>query len=132
MYRYKKLDAIPSAPFVHVTVSPAIPEGSSEELEFLVDSGAFITCLSPRALEMIGSEPRGRVKIETATGKERLVPAHWVSVTFGGRTFTNIKVAEMATSLCLLGRDIINNFRLELNGPEEYLEILPPKEAQDV
>ena len=122
MYPYKKpRPDVPLAPFVDITVAAIIPKGSSKQFEFLLDSGADCTCLSSETLADLNSLPVREAELESAGGQKTKVCVHLVTLSFGGRTFLNTPVLEIQT--CLLGRDIINQFRIELNGPSEYLEI---------
>ncbi len=124
MYPYKKISPeTPSAPFIEATVSTIIPESSPKKIEFIVDTGAYCTCLSSKVLNKLGSMPVDRVKIGSATGVEER-PVHIVNLNFAERVFPNISIVELSDDPCLLGRDIINKFIFELNGPSECLKIL--------
>jgi hypothetical protein len=127
MYPYDRSDN-PPAPRAPLTIYP--PPGVDEEpltVSALVDTGADCTCLPYDYLESLQLIPNGPTRVETATGAVESSFLYSVDLEFHQRHFPMITVVQVPTgSEAIMGRNVIQAFRLELNGPREYLDILPP------
>jgi predicted aspartyl protease len=127
MYQYDQSHN-PPAPYAPLTIYP--PPGVDEEpitVSALVDTGADHTCLPYDYLSSLQLIPNSPAQLETANGAIVSCLLYSVDLEFHQQRFPMITVVEVATgSEALIGRDIIRAFRLELNGPQAYLDILPP------
>jgi predicted aspartyl protease len=127
MYQYDRSDN-PPAPRAPLTIYP--PPGVDEEpitVSALVDTGSDCTCLPYDYLASLQLIPNSSARVETANGAVVSRPLYSVDLEFHQQRFPMITVVEVPTgSEALMGRDIIRAFRIELNGPQAYLDILPP------
>ncbi len=68
--------------------------------------------------------PNNIIKVQGATCS-RQVNLYSVDIEFHNRLFPSYTVVELHSGVpALLGRDIMNAFRLEFNGPSNYLAVL--------
>jgi hypothetical protein len=56
-------------------------------------------------------------------GRESMRPAYAVKILIGSRLFQDVLVASVPRRNILLGRDILNQLRLTLDGPQQTIEI---------
>jgi len=122
-YSYNQ-QANPPAPFVHVTLGT--PGGAAQlaDLPAQIDTGAYKTVIPAAAADQLGLT---QYSVETATGLEgRLIefPTFLIEVTVRQQKPITVEVlASRQEPFVLLGRDVLNHFRLILDGPNLALEI---------
>ncbi len=122
-FRYVE-DVTPPAPFVQVTLRR--PDRSQEVGLLLaqVDSGASRTVLPARIVEDLGLIEVDRIPLMGLGGNVIIMPTFLVQVEI--RQLVPLTVEVVANSnepFVLLGRDVLNHFRLLLDGPNLTLEI---------
>jgi hypothetical protein len=124
MYPYDTT-ATPPAPIVPLTVFP--PPGVRADpivLNALADTGADHTCLPSQVMYALNLLPNGMVSISGATGSGTCYQ-YSVDLEFHNRRFPACTVVELPfLTQALLGRDLMNFYRLEFNGPSNYLTVL--------
>jgi hypothetical protein len=90
----------------------------------LADTGADCTCLPLNIFFSLNLLPNGITRVYGVTGSEQ-VNLYSVDIEFHNRLFPSCSVVELPQgSQAILGRDIMNTFRLEFNGPSSYLGVL--------
>jgi hypothetical protein len=114
----------PPAPFVHVTVQPPGGATAVSELPALLDTAADITVIPAQVADDLHLVPLGEVPIGGFDGR-----VTWVStflIQLGLRQFLPRVIRVVASRdepYVLLGRDVLNGYRLLLDGPQLRLEI---------
>ena len=109
-----------------MTPPPPLP------LTFLVDTGASISWIDEMHMRSLRLEPRSWADVHTAQGKgvAKPFPTYEVSLVMGGVANSNTQRHELLiggnsfiNQSCdgLLGRDILNHYRLGWNGPTRQL-----------
>ena len=124
MYPYDK-QKNPPAPIVPLTIMP--PPGVSASpitLAVLADTGADYTCLPQEIFFALNLLPNNVIKVAGVAGSGQFL-VYSVDIEFHNRLFPSCTVVELPRgSQSLLGRDIMKAFRLEFNGPSDYLAVL--------
>jgi hypothetical protein len=82
----------------------------------LVDSGADVTLLPSAVIETLGIVAEGELTLQGYDGDRNTAPIVQAIVRWGKYTFPGQYVVGNA-NVGVLGRDILNNLRLDLNGP---------------
>ena len=122
-YAYS-LDYDPSMPVVEVTlVAPHSGEAVGPELA-LVDSGADGTLVPVDLLEEIGAISVATGRLTWLWEESRPVYIYIVQMEIGPYTLPKIHVAGVPSGTeFILGRNVLNEMVLTLNGPAEVTEI---------
>jgi len=124
-HRYNHTRLGPPAPVVPVTVTSSSDAGTEATRVGLVDTGAEVTLLPHTLLDSLGAKPAGLCHI---LGVNRTVigpfPTYYLHVELAGvRTF--IKVVGGGDEV-ILGRNLLNDFKMELDGPAQTLTVCAP------
>lgn len=112
---------IPSAPIVDVTVSN--PDGgASSRVRGLIDTGADVTMIPVRLVDELGLIAAGAVGIRGVAGRE-VFGRYCAGLTIGGVEFKPISAVAMPRDTALIGRNMINLWRMTLDGKMETIDI---------
>lgn len=121
-YQYDNRRYEPPAPVLPISVH--IPGNSAKVVttEALLDTGADITCLPKALIDAIGAERVSTYRV-VCLGGMVLGPADSYFVEF--EIGTKAKIVEVigVDDKPSLGRNFINEFRLQLDGPGQKLDI---------
>lgn len=114
----------PPAPFIHVALrSPATGE-SVDGLPAQIDTAADRTVIPGTLVERLGLVPLDELPVAGFGGQVFLLATYLVELTIRNASPLAVEVlAHPAEPYVLLGRDILNHFRLILDGPELILDI---------
>jgi predicted aspartyl protease len=122
-YLYVQQASVP-APFIHVMLRR--PDGATtvEEIAALVDSGADRTVIPSRFVSGLGLVQMGQLTIAGFGGQISQSPTYLVEVTIRkAKPVVVVALASEGESYVLLGRDVLNHFRVVLDGPQLVVEI---------
>ena len=114
----------PPAPFVHITLrrptgGPVLPDIPAQ-----LDSGADISVLPWHAVESLGLVQLDELPIMGFGGHVMLVPIYLVEI--GIRELEPFVIRALGSrdeAYPLVGRDVLNHYRVLLDGPRQILEI---------
>lgn len=125
MTHYKYNQQIrPPAPFVYVTLRPPLDDEPSFELPAQVDTGADTSVVPLRVVEALALPQLGEVPTAVFGGQVTLIPSYMIRLQIRGLTEAAVKVlASPDEPYVLLGRDVLNRYKLTLDGPRLALEI---------
>lgn len=114
----------PAAPVVTVTVySPGEPN-DQVQLALMLDTGADVTALPLRALKEIDAEYLESVTLLGIAGGRVRVDTYRVVIQLGPHTMGGVRVIGVAASSnAVLGRDVLNQLTMVLDGPANVTEI---------
>jgi len=122
-YRYNR-QIEPLAPMINVVVkspeNPAIFVPSPG----LIDTGADYTAITPTIFEKLVPLRVGSVYVESFKGEGNVQLLYSVSIEIHSWNFSQIPVIIGLDEYVILGRDLLNNFDLHLNGIDGKFEIL--------
>lgn len=114
----------PDAPFVLVSMKNPLDGTEARDLPAQLDTAADRTVIPLAFVEALGLIPLGTVHVGGFGGHVSEVPLH--AVLLGVHSFepSLIRVvAHTEESWILLGRDVLNRYRVVLDGPEKSLVI---------
>ena len=122
-YNYNRT-ATPSAPFVHVTIFATDGSGRSSEWPAQVDCGADKTILPREVVDELGLTPGGEFAAMGLGGSVTHLPSFLIQVAIRQKDPIRIEAAASPDEpYVLLGRDVLNNYRILLDGPGLVLQI---------
>ncbi len=84
----------------------------------LIDTGSDITTLTNRVVRALGLDPIGEIRVTGATGPSELKPLYCANLDFRGKTYPNHALTLLNASYILIGRDILNEWIITLDGPK--------------
>ncbi len=119
--RIGSVQFLPPAPVVDLRVS----NGSSvEAVEALIDSGADATCIPEHVAERLELQPISVLLVggAGARAEDRLV-YRAQSLKLEHVAVDNFAVIGMPIDYAIVGRDLMNGFRLRLDGPVLHFTI---------
>lgn len=114
---------IPSAPYALVTITR--PDGTAEiELPAKVDSGAARTVIPATIADQLKLDVVDRLDFEGLGGQRVTLAIFRVLLTIRGCSALEVNAAASeGEPYILLGRDVLNQFRVVLDGPNGKLVI---------
>ena len=122
-YAYNQQVA-PAAPFLHVTLRRADGTAELPETPALVDTAADKTVVPWRVVEELQLAPVRTLSVTGFGGVVTSVPAFLIQAVF--RTMRPVLVEVLASPgerYVLVGRDLLNTYRIVLDGPELLMEV---------
>jgi predicted aspartyl protease len=122
-YGYQRL-VQPPAPFINVSLQHPTSAEMMRNVAAQVDSGADRTVLPEKVVQALKLSQVGQIEIGALGGAIYVLRSF--AVLLGVHDFP-LRRLEIVTSAeeewILLGRDVLNNYRIVLNGPQLALEI---------
>jgi predicted aspartyl protease len=115
----------PPAPVIQVEVrNPST--GASVQLRAQIDSGTSITVLPVSAAARLGLSATGAIEARGFDLTPLKLPTFLVMMLIDGFVILNAEVAATGRDDMLLGRDVLQNFILTLNGKTETFDLIDP------
>jgi hypothetical protein len=122
-YRYNQ-QVSPPAPFAFVTISSIDQQRSLGELPAQLDTAAYRTVLPVRFVEQLGLAQVRQIEVEGLGARVSLLPTYLVRIQIHDMPPHTLEVYGCAgESHVLLGRDVLNKYRVLLDGPSLAFEI---------
>ena len=127
MIRYRYNTQIqPAAPFVHLLLRNPANGRELTSAPAQIDSAADRTVLPQALVDSLDLAQIGSMLIGGLGGITYTLPTYVVQIGIHDLPVQTVKVVASADEhWTLLGRDILNNVRLVLDGPKSALEIAP-------
>jgi predicted aspartyl protease len=125
-YRYQHRSG-PPAPYVLVNLSHPDGSASLDDQPAKVDTGADRTVIPEAVAAALALDAVDVLEVEGLDGTRIRLPTSFVVVTI--RAVSPVTVAVLRSPgepEILLGRDVLNHFRIVLDGPDLALEISAP------
>jgi predicted aspartyl protease len=114
----------PPAPFVPVTLSDPINSSVVATAPAQVDTAADRTVVPMRIIESLGLEPIDDLYVSGFGGSIHKISVYLVTLALQTFPPETLRVLAHANEkYVLLGRDVLNNHRIILDGPNQILEI---------
>lgn len=111
----------PAAPVIPVTVKTAY--GASPLLPAFLDTGADGSMIPVEVLQQIGARYSDKRLLSGITGAGEVVGLYLVQIQLESETIYGIEAAGYGSEI-ILGRDVLNQLELLLNGPTLTIEII--------
>ena len=114
----------PPAPFVHVSLRCPESGKAADNLPAQIDTAADISVIPENLVGHLGLVPLDELPIAGFGGQVLLVPTYRVELSIQTLTPRSLEVlAHPEEPFILLGRDVLNQYHLLLDGPRLALEI---------
>jgi hypothetical protein len=124
MFLYRT-DETPPVPSVRVNIGNLSGSSILHDLDVAVDSGASRTIVPESIIQQLQSAPVAHREMEGIGGFRIIMPIHQIWLIIHGFSAVAVDVAaDPFESVILLGRDVINEHILLLDGPNQRVEIL--------
>lgn len=114
-FPYRTRTPEPPAPECDVTLSW---NGKRITVPALIDSGAGITTIPALIIPSLSLQQVGEMFVRGAQGPRQRRGIYRATIEFLGITFDGHPVVALDKGLMLVGRDILNQHRLVLDGPQ--------------
>lgn len=111
----------PAAPVIPVIVKTAY--GASPLLPAFLDTGADGSMIPLEVLQQIGARYSDKRLLSGITGDGEMVGLYLVQIQLESETIYGIEAAGYGSEI-ILGRDVLNQLELLLNGPALTIEII--------
>jgi hypothetical protein len=131
MIRYRYQDALdPPAPFVHVTLVHPTTGATLTGIPAQVDSAADRSVLPPRLVEALELTKVAERQVAGLGGEVGHLPTYWVLLGIHDLPpRSQLVFACDGEPWVLLGRDVLNQYRVLLDGPASAVEIERPGQS---
>lgn len=114
----------PPAPVVEIGVRGLDPDSQEVRLTALIDSGADVSMLPIHALQAVMAKHMETRYIRGITGVRQAVETYVALVRIGERVILTAEaIAVVRGNDAILGRDILNQLVVTLDGPAQTVEI---------
>lgn len=111
----------PPAPVIELTVS-SLGRKEGVSCEVLVDPGVNMTCIPEKIIESLGLSPLRTSQVRDYLGHTSPLPVYPVNISF--LTFNmEVEVLPIKSKVGLIGRDILNQMTITLDGRKLVCEI---------
>jgi hypothetical protein len=125
MFRYRYVQEVnPPAPFVIVHVGDVDGAHAIRDRLAQVDSAADQTAISQEMADQLQLPKADSQRVTVFGGRMVELPTYWVQLTVRDLPPISVEVlAGPGQDPIILGRDILNRYRIVLDGPAQLLEI---------
>ncbi len=125
MIRYRCNEQVePPAPFLHISLRRPDGSGTAIDLPAQLDTAADRTVIPARVVEQLQLVRLREIPVAGFGGSVALLPTYLVQAAIHQLQPHAIEViASPGESYVLLGRDLLNQFRVLLDGPNLLFEI---------
>jgi len=114
----------PSAPVMKIEIDGYHDLFGKSSLWAMVDSGADATMIPLRILEAIGAAYKETMWMRGVTGGRVEVDRYLVAIRIGSNLIRGIHVvAAPVSNEAVIGRDVLNQLVVTLDGPAEVTEV---------
>jgi len=112
----------PPAPVVRLFLDSPSTGKNTQEIRGIIDSGAAMTCVPTECVKHLEEELDYRFLRVTSAIEDGKRKAVRLNLRFNEVVLRDVEVLLLERPYALLGRDIINRYRLLLDGTEEWWE----------
>ncbi|MCP5095861.1 MAG: hypothetical protein GY943_09930 [Chloroflexi bacterium] len=114
----------PAMPVVEITVRNSHDASLETTLTALVDSGSDATLIPKEILQSVQAIYQDRLNMRGVTGDVQIVDIYNVTIRIGSHIIPNVHVISgKADAEPLIGRDVLNQIIVTLNGLAQVTEI---------
>ncbi len=124
VYSYNYLQAYsPAMPIVEVSLSASAPQTSEITIEAILDTGADASLIPVSVLTSMGARYTSQARLRGITGDTQWVNLYLVNMKIGSYLIYAVEVIASDNNETILGRDVLNQLNIRLDGPAEVTEI---------
>ena len=107
----------PPAPFLDVVILHPHTPDQMRRVTAKLDTGADLSAIPQAIADELGLLPVRTITAESFDGSRTSIDTYAVTLEIAPARFRHIEVILIPDEYALLGRDILNHFYAELNGP---------------
>ena len=108
----------PPAPLIAVEIGGLVRSPRRRTLTALLDTGADITAIPEALVELMHLYPTGRLQLESVDGRFTPAFTYTVQLKLADVLIPQMEVVLTRLEYVVLGRDVLNRFYVQLDGPE--------------
>lgn len=123
--KYDTIQYEPPAAVADIEISNPVTR-HAERGRAKIDSGADITVIPVALVARLRLLPAGFSEVASFDGTVIEVPAYYVNIAINGFTFEYVRVLSSNRVNALIGRDILNQLKITLNGKTLTIQIQDP------
>lgn len=118
MYKYGNLQTI-KVPGPEALLEVQNPSDASQKCQIVgvLDTGAKMTVIPEDAIASIGNLVSSTVIVREASGNMLSAKKYFVNLTIDEYKFNEVEVVALPRNYAIIGRDILNNLKIILDGP---------------
>lgn len=118
---------VPSAPVVEIEIDGYDKEIGKQRLRVMIDSGADVTLIPLFILETVGATYKETRWMRGVTGERIEVDLYLTGLEIGTQLINGVAVVGTpATMDAVIGRDVLNQLVITLDGPGETAAVHTP------
>jgi len=125
MIRYDSIQYEPPAPIADLEISNPATHHAERGLA-KIDSGADISIIPAVWVTKLRLLPAGFSEVASFNGTLTEIPAYYVNISMNGFTFEYVRVLSSNRTNALIGRDILNQLKVTLDGKALKIQVLDP------
>lgn len=116
-------DFEPPAPVLPITIAGVVRSSPRIDTIALIDTGSDITAIPSELADGLQLYPFSRVQLEDVSAKKTPALTYAVRLTIANLPMQEVEVILTRLPFAVLGRDLLNEFYLHFEGPEQQFQI---------
>jgi hypothetical protein len=88
-----------------------------------IDTAADQTIIPEAIVDILALEPQGLAIAEPVDSRPRVYVTYTCDIIIAGRQFIDLEAAAAPISYILLGRDVLNELQITIDGPQRQFSI---------
>ncbi|HIE27127.1 TPA: hypothetical protein EYP66_07565 [Candidatus Poribacteria bacterium] len=121
-FRYSRGE-YPPAPYITLEITPSGRRRKPIRRRAKLDTGASLTVIPDTLPGRWRIDSVGTATLRAYNGQKSRRPVYVVDVIIGSKRFQDVSVTVAPRRNILLGRDILNQLRITLDGPLQIIDI---------
>jgi hypothetical protein len=113
----------PPFPGIDLIVHAAVNLSVAEPQRAKLDSGAGVSVVPQKLISRLHLFPYGFMPVQGYDGVQVIRSTYLVTLIIGQRRFDRLEVIALPRTNVLLGRDVLNELEVCLDGPRRVVEI---------
>ncbi len=109
---------------VEVEIYSSCAEKRPVKVNAIIDTGAQISCIPEKILKGMGIKDYSYEAVRFFSGKQE-IKSYFINLSFGNINIQNTKVLAIDSDYGLLGRDILNQMAIFIDGPNKLIKLWP-------
>lgn len=114
----------PPAPFLKILIANRLQRRRRVTLSAMVDTGSDVTAIPSHLIQPLDLYPTGKIFLEDVTLQTMAIHLYGIRLTIMNTVFDDFEVITTELDHALVGRDLLNQFHIELDGRSQRLTVL--------